>query len=188
MGLCVEVFEKEDERNGRDGDRMILIEFWVALVVAVPVWIFFRRKRYRNWRRELLVSLFFVYGLGVLYLTLFPLGIMFGQERSFNTSLFTEMRWFIHQPFVGFVNIVGNIVMFMPLAMLVPLLDRRWDGFWRMAFFGLVCSLGIECLQYVLATRTADVDDLVLNTLGTMMGYRLFAAMREQVPKILRRT
>lgn len=70
-------------------------------------------------------------------------------------------------------NLLGNIITFMPLGLLAPFLYRQFT--WKHAFAtGLITSLVIEILQIVLHAGTFDVDDLLLNTIGSMIGYSLF--------------
>lgn len=71
------------------------------------------------------------------------------------------------------LNPLLNIAMFVPLGVLLPLavnFFRRW--YWMLAA-GTGTSLTIEVLQYILAQGQADVDDLICNTLGAMLGYCL---------------
>lgn len=69
------------------------------------------------------------------------------------------------------VNLVGNVVMFMPLGLFLPLLFRKLRRYWR---FLLVCALAIvavETAQVLLTVGWADVDDLILNLCGASLGF-----------------
>lgn len=73
----------------------------------------------------------------------------------------------------AWLNPLLNIAMFLPLGALLPLAAgpfRRWYG---TLAAGAGLSLGIELLQYILGRGQADVDDLLCNTLGAMLGYCL---------------
>src|SRR5205085_1758774 len=67
-------------------------------------------------------------------------------------------------------NLLGNIILFMPPGFLLPLLYRpiSWKGVLGIA---VVSSLCIETLQRVLRAGIFDVDDILLNTLGALLGY-----------------
>lgn len=68
---------------------------------------------------------------------------------------------------VAFRNLVGNIVAFMPIGILVPLLRRDLSlGFTFCVGFAL--SAAIELTQYFTGLGSCDIDDLILNVLGTM--------------------
>lgn len=71
------------------------------------------------------------------------------------------------------LNPLLNVAMFLPLGALLPLTGkraRRWV--WALAA-GAGASLCVEALQYALGRGQADVDDLICNVLGTMLGYCL---------------
>lgn len=71
------------------------------------------------------------------------------------------------------LNPLLNIAMFLPLGVFLPLAAkplRRW--YWMLAA-GAGTSLIIEVIQYILGRGQADVDDLICNTLGAMLGYCL---------------
>lgn len=72
------------------------------------------------------------------------------------------------------LNPLLNIAMFVPLGVLLPLAAkpfRRW--YWMLAA-GAGTSLLIEVLQYIFGRGQADIDDLLCNTLGAMLGYCLY--------------
>ena len=74
-------------------------------------------------------------------------------------------------PFV--VNFVGNIVAFVPMGLIPPLIRKRPTVLWQVALFSLGISLLIELGQLISGRRVPDVDDLLLNTLGGALGYLL---------------
>src|SRR5699024_3942675 len=78
------------------------------------------------------------------------------------------------QSIIDFVyNFYGNILWFIPFGMLQPLLQHRRPHFFSTVLLGMLLSLSIETLQFFLATGVADIDDLIFNTLGTVLGYGL---------------
>jgi glycopeptide antibiotics resistance protein len=73
-------------------------------------------------------------------------------------------------------NIGGNIIGFIPLGILLPIVFvflRRW---WRLALFVFCISLSFETFQLLTGVGVFDVDDLILNTAGGMIGYVLYFA------------
>lgn len=77
---------------------------------------------------------------------------------------------------VAFRNLVGNIVAFMPIGILVPLLRRDLSlGFTFCVGFAL--SAAIELTQYFTGLGSCDIDDLILNVLGTMSVTLILAAI-----------
>jgi glycopeptide antibiotics resistance protein len=69
------------------------------------------------------------------------------------------------------VNVLGNVAAFVPFGFLIPPLRDARTGVARVALLSLMLSAQIEALQYLSGRRTADVDDLLLNTLGGVLGY-----------------
>jgi glycopeptide antibiotics resistance protein len=76
------------------------------------------------------------------------------------------------------VNFIGNIVAFLPMGLIPPLIVGRRTKLWHVVLFGLSLSLAIEGGQYLSGRRVTDVDDLILNTLGTLLGYVLVVGPR----------
>ena len=75
----------------------------------------------------------------------------------------------------NFQNIIGNVILFIPLGIFAPLLSRKYRSMKRTAILGCACSISIELTQLVLRHfeiyRTVDIDDVILNTLGAMLGF-----------------
>lgn len=70
-----------------------------------------------------------------------------------------------------------NIVMFLPFGALLPVAFRRLRRFPAAALACLCLTLAVETAQYFIG-RCADVDDVLLNALGGMAGYALFARLQ----------
>ena len=93
-------------------------------------------------------------------------------------------------PFVGLIQIfhnsdgmflylfVGNLVWFVPLGVLLPVLTKARNA---TILWGLGLSLYIEVSQYVFGTRVSEVEDLILNTAGTGIGYLIYLGARKLV-------
>ena len=76
-------------------------------------------------------------------------------------------------PFV--VNVLGNIAAFAPLGAICPVLRRDWRSPGRLILVGFGLSLCVEILQLLTRVGCFDVDDILLNTFGTAVGYSIFA-------------
>ncbi len=70
-------------------------------------------------------------------------------------------------------NLIGNIVVFIPIGFLVPLFLKR-NRIWHVAIVGIVVSVFIEILQSLLAVGRADIDDIILNTIGLLIGFGIY--------------
>ncbi len=74
----------------------------------------------------------------------------------------------------SFVNLAGNIVMFVPLGFLLPCVFEKLRTFKNTLVASSVTVLLIELLQFVTILGSADIDDLILNLIGASLGYLLF--------------
>ena len=71
------------------------------------------------------------------------------------------------------VNILGNLVLLMPWGFLAPLVIRKLNNIKRVAISGFLISFTAEAIQYYFSLGIADVDDLIYNTIGVIVGYYL---------------
>lgn len=78
------------------------------------------------------------------------------------------------------INLVGNIVMFIPLGLLLPCVSRRMERFLPCIVTCVLSVACIELMQLISRTRSCDIDDLILNTVGALIGYASFAAVRRR--------
>lgn len=99
--------------------------------------------------------------------------------RVFRDNYYAITELNLWQPFI--INFSGNICIFIPIGFLFPLLWKRFNRFWKVALTGLGISLFIETTQLT-QYRSSDVDDLWLNTLGSMIGYGLYFLMKKRLP------
>ena len=73
-------------------------------------------------------------------------------------------------------NLVGNLVVFMPLGFLLPLLSEELQKFSEVFINVFTFALGIEVFQLFSAFGAFDVDDILLNCLGAVIGYGCYKA------------
>lgn len=71
-------------------------------------------------------------------------------------------------------NILGNVVAFGPLGFLLPLVFRGIKGFTTIILSSFILSLTFELIQLFTGTGSFDVDDILLNVLGSICGYILY--------------
>ncbi|PEC51921.1 hypothetical protein CON00_00590 [Bacillus sp. AFS096315] len=67
------------------------------------------------------------------------------------------------------VNIFGNIILFVPFGFSLTSIKRSK----KVILIGLFLSVSIEVVQFLMTLRTSDIDDVILNTLGTYIGYKI---------------
>ncbi len=132
--------------------------------------------------RNMLALAFVGYMILLIYFLFFS--EEYGRTRHFlnyqyNFTPFREISRFIkYRDVVGLdaflINIVGNVVVFMPFGFFIPGLEKRKLGpflnFLKITAFGFLFSLMVETIQLVSKVGCFDVDDLILNTVGVALG------------------
>ena len=102
------------------------------------------------------------------------------REYHYNLILFREIsRFWNYREQLGYLavaaNLLGNVAGFVPFGLILPIISRNARGFFFITFSGFALSLLVETVQLVSKRGSFDVDDLVMNTLGTAAGYVIFA-------------
>jgi glycopeptide antibiotics resistance protein len=115
-------------------------------------------------------------GTGQVYGTGINLQLFRVVKETYNAIVYLGF-W---QPF--YINFLGNIILFMPIGFLLPLLYRRMVYFPNTVIIGLCISLFIEITQ-IPQNRSSDVDDLWLNTLGAFLGYLFYLLIYRRFPR-----
>ncbi len=132
--------------------------------------------------RILGLILFIGYLLGLTYFLFFAEGYgrtAAGREYSYNLVPFLEIKRFWYNrrvigSFAVFINLAGNVLAFVPFGFFLPVLLPRTKGVIHMTLFTFEFSLLVETIQLVSKVGSFDVDDLILNTLGGILGYVCF--------------
>ena len=147
-----------------------------------------------NKKRILIVAriIFYIY---ILLLSYF----LFFRERNgrdlitheYNLQLFKEIRRFIRYRnqigLEGFVvNIFGNILAFMPYGFMLPLLNKAYRKFYLITILSILFSLVIETAQLLLRVGVFDVDDILMNSIGGILGYVIFLIVHAVYERINR--
>ena len=147
-----------------------------------------QRKKISTWSLVLLV----IYAGILLYFVLFSdrLGRADGYMNfRYNLTPFLEIRRFItyrQSMSLGafLLNLLGNILVFAPFGFLIPMFRTRETGWYHILAFTFLFSLAIELTQLIFMVGVFDVDDLILNTAGGMvgwLGYLLFSNFFESL-------
>lgn len=100
------------------------------------------------------------------------------EEYRYNLELFKEIRRFITYReqlgmFAVFANLFGNILIFVPYGFFISMAALR-RGFFKTLFCSFGLSLCVEIVQLFTRVGSFDVDDILLNTIGGVLGYILF--------------
>lgn len=98
----------------------------------------------------------------------------------YNLTFFKEIRRFIqYREQLGFesfvVNVLGNVLAFAPFGFLLPMLHKKYRNFFKITLLSILFSLTVEVIQLFLKVGIFDVDDIMLNTLGGVIGFIVFS-------------
>lgn len=135
----------------------------------------------------------------ICYMILLAYFLFFSEEYGrdeaystyqYNLELFREIRrYMMHREQIGMtyfaINLLGNVVAFMPFGFLVPVMYREqrkgvsftghyFRSFLFVTMLGFLFSFVIETIQLFTKVGCFDVDDLFLNTLGVVLGYIIY--------------
>ena len=104
-------------------------------------------------------------------------------DRSLNVIPFRVLQetWGMPEP-KKIAQTAANVVMFVPLGILLPVAFPKMRSFVKTTLSLALFSFGIEFTQYFTG-RSADIDDLMLNTLGGVLGYLIFFVLSRLVRK-----
>ncbi len=146
-----------------------------SLVVGVPVAIVllaavnFLRKRRKKEAAAMLPVVLFGFYLSLMLVITF-LSRESGGGSVFDLKLFST--WGINNR--NNAMVVENVLLFIPYGFLGCWAFERTKGFLWCTLLGAATSLGIECLQLATGRGFFQIDDIVTNTLGAMVGYLFF--------------
>jgi glycopeptide antibiotics resistance protein len=118
--------------------------------------------------------------IGGLWLTLQPGHPLPGQVVDDNLVPFHTLAIYFRNfgSWFWMRNLFGNIFLLLPLGLLGPIalpVLRRW---WLVLPLALLISASIELAQHSIPDRSADIDDVIVNVAGALIGYAAFRITR----------
>lgn len=118
----------------------------------------------------------------VLHVKMSLADIQFRLQWYANFIPFKSIRYYLggHPNTAAAVqNLAGNVLLFAPLGFFVPLLRPRFTGVIQVGALALGASLLLEVIQLLTGLGGFDVDDLILNTVGGLIGWLAFKAAQQ---------
>lgn len=159
------------------------IFYFIIFAILRLCWLLFVRHR-RSLFSEVCVWVFAFYVILLLMLTTFrdtyfPWQLNFNFNRPLSDANFVFMKETLKLTKAAslldfFYNSLGNILWFIPFGFLFPIVIMQKHCF-RITFLtGLIFSITIETMQFVLATGVSDIDDVFFNVCGAIVGYGIY--------------
>ncbi|MDD6551000.1 MAG: VanZ family protein [Lachnospiraceae bacterium] len=143
-------------------------------------------KRREGLKQVLGAILFVVYLIVLVYLLFFAesYGRTSVTEMRYNFIPFHEIKRYLTNidrigPWLVFINVFGNILIFLPFGYLVSFFWRKKRFIAMKVFFlSMIFSCAIELAQLLTRVGSCDVDDVILNTTGGLIGSLLYLLFR----------
>ena len=119
--------------------------------------------------------LFTIYLIVLGWILLLKLGVQFSYMEKRNLNFIPYNDYFM-QGKIDAAETILNILIFVPLGIYSGILFKKWTTGKKFLFFFLV-SLGFEALQFILKIGAFDINDIINNTLGGIIGFGVFKAI-----------
>lgn len=164
------------------------IIFSILLIVfylITTIFSYFKSKKSGkifNFPRKIVEFFFLLYFIAIIYFTmgntygysvLTP--IHFGENFYINLIPLKETILMFQQDLgTALYNVFGNTIMFIPLGVFIPLLYRKKLNILHITLYGSFCSLLIELSQIFTGLRSFDIDDIIINTIGSIIGFLIY--------------
>ena len=155
------------KRTKKTEESTPLLRFLFVVYAAVLLWLLFDRSVSRD--------------PGADYAELLRTNMNLVPFHTIGNYWKVVLQWELDPLFFHcLVNLVGNVVLFIPIGYFLPWL---WPGMRHFGVFLLTCTLSVmavELLQLVTLLGCLDVDDLILNLYGMLAGYVIYAIQKNR--------
>lgn len=161
--------------------ELIFAAIW--LIVRSSIWI---KNRHIDLKREAVLLLMYINLAVIIRFTFFPMATVDGHVQPLVFDVATAFPFRVN--FIPFahlfdyeskrdllLNVIGNAAMFIPSGIVLPIVYKNLNRFWKVFLAGAGISLCIEMIQLPFSVRATDIDDLILNTVGVIVGYGMYA-------------
>ena len=157
-----------------------MIFIFTIIIVSIRLVYIFNNKENFVLHKELLMLCFIIYILLLYYIVTF-------QDNNYGTNNFVPFREIFRYDVnsrLFLKNVIGNVILFVPFGIFVTYYVKN-DKVYQTLFLSILVSCSIEFAQSVIG-RTADIDDVILNTIGGIIGYIIFKFGGKLVDKLPR--
>lgn len=157
-----------------------MIFIFTIIIVSIRLVYIFNNKENFVLHKELLMLCFIIYILLLYYIVTF-------QDNNYGTNNFVPFKEIFRYDVnsrLFLKNVIGNVLLFVPFGIFVTYYVKN-DKVYQTLFLSILVSCSIEFAQSVIG-RTADIDDVILNTIGGIIGYIIFKFGGKLVDKLPR--
>ena len=158
----------------------------IWLIIRIAVWM---KQRKIDWKREVVLLLMYINLAVILRFTFFPMSKVDGHIQPlvldtaavfpFRVNLIPLVNLFDYESKRDLLlNVIGNTAMFVPSGIVLPVVYKGLNTHRKVISAGIGISLCIEILQLPFYDRVSDIDDLILNTIGVIVGYGIYTLLQ----------
>lgn len=154
-----------------------------SIIFVIPTLIVLRYLifKQRNFNQFIAILIFALYLIAVFTVVGIPTVGTFRVDFGFNLIPLIDI---VNSPIEYTKNTILNIILFVPLGFLVPVIWKNYRSIKTMFFMGFALSVSIEILQ-IFTFRLTDIDDLITNTAGAAIGYYIAKRCSFKLPLII---
>jgi glycopeptide antibiotics resistance protein len=152
------------------------IDVLSGIVVILPILLLLNKLFFHSREKTICYIIFSMYLSAVLSSVGFPSIIDFHIDLTLNIIPFIDMV-------SDFKNTILNVVLFIPLGIMLPFI---WENFRKLIntlIFGFGLTIIIECFQ-IFTYRTTDINDIITNIMGTIIGWLIVDVIIKKFPQI----
>lgn len=138
-----------------------------------------KRIQYISW------IVFAVYLILMVYFLFYSeqMGRKPGNAYRYNLQPFAEIKRYLKYShrigsFHVLLNLWGNVLCFVPFGFVIPILSASTRKFYKITILSFMASTIVEVIQLLSKRGSFDIDDILMNTLGGVIGYLFFAIGR----------
>ena len=155
----------------RPGPMWLLFTYIVTVVAAIAIQSYGKkRNKGTQWIIYMILLVFYV----LTVLTSTVLSRSSGTVGEMNADLFWSWRKAFSGSQDGILVLVENTILLAPIGFLLPLINEKRFWFVPTVIIGFLFTVGIELSQLLLKRGWFELDDIINNTIGVVLGY-LFA-------------
>lgn len=136
----------------------------------------------KKFARPALWTVFIIYCFILVYVLFLSRGTRVGftyaeyMQRFTNFIPFKTIIEYVQRYSNGYwrlatLNLLGNLALFVPMGMALPCLFKKLNRFWKVILTVLGMVVIVELVQGVLRVGSIDIDDVIFNVVGAMVGY-----------------
>lgn len=138
---------------------------------------------------EFILTVFVMYILLLLFLTVFRVQYFPWQVHIIKNRPLSDINWIPlvqtlklsqGESILDFMyNLYGNILWFIPFGIMLPILTQKSLELKSIIISGMFLSILIEGLQFLLMTGVSDIDDVIFNTIGVIIGSCIYQLIKK---------